>query len=176
MRLCQGHTSSVLLPTKDLCGGDLVQEAGDSFAINMAQGHPQSFAKPSSGCTGISNASTKAPLLLLSLGSHLCHQLLTLPAGSSSLPISFHTHICLSSPWVFRPLLAESITKCYMTRRSSGGSRNKAEWLMSLWRCLSNLYLQMHVGIWNGVYVLAGGPWGVPSECLDIDTDTQVLY
>ena len=47
---------------------------------------------------------------------------------------------------------------------------------MSLWRCLSNLYLQMHVGIWNGVYVLAGGPWGVPSECLDIDTDTQVLY
>lgn len=175
MRLCQGHTSSVLLP-KDLCGGDLVQEAGDSFAINMARGHPQSFAKPSSGCTGISNASTKAPLLLLSLGSHLCHQLLTLPAGSSSLPISFHTHICLSSPWVFRPLLAESITKCYMTRRSSGGSRNKAEWLMSLWRCLSNLYLQMHVGIWNGVYVLAGGPWGVPSECLDIDTDTQVLY
>ena len=127
-------------PTNDLCSEDLVQEAGESFAINMAQGHPQSFAKPSSSCTGISNASTKAPLLLLSLGSHLCHHLLTLPAGSSSLPISFHTHFCLSSPWMFRPLLAESITKYSMARRNSGGSRNKAVWL-SLWRCLSNLYL-----------------------------------
>ena len=30
-----------------------------------------------------------------------------------------------------------------------------------LWGCLSHLYLQMHVAIWNAVYVLGGGPWGL---------------
>ena len=81
---------SVLLPTKDLCGGDLVQEAGDSFAINMAQGHPHGFAKPSSGCTGISSASTKPPLLLF-LGVTLVPSSADSPSWLQLTPY-FHSH------------------------------------------------------------------------------------
>ena len=90
LRLCQGHAPSVLLPTKDLCGGDLVQEAGDSFAINMAQGHPHGFAKPSSGCTGISSASTKPPLLLF-LGVTLVPSSADSPSWLQLTPY-FHSH------------------------------------------------------------------------------------
>lgn len=154
---CQGHTPYGPLPTKDLCGGetkaDLFQEAGDLLLANVAQGLSSSFAKPSSGCTGISDAFMQTPLPLLYLGSHLHHHLMTVPAVSGSIPISFHTHICLSSPWMFKPFLAESITE-YSSERNLGGRRNKVEWLMSLWSCLSHLYSQIHLGAWNDMYVL----------------------
>lgn len=120
------HAPSVLLPTKGLYGGDLVQEAGDSLCYQHGS-RIAYMALPNlpSGCTDPTPL-TKLLFCSLPWGHTLCHHLLTLPAGSSSLPISIHTHICLSSPWMFRLFLVEPITKCSMARRNSGGSRNKA--------------------------------------------------
>lgn len=74
-----------------------------------------------------------APLPLLYLGSPLYCDLMILSAVFSSLPISFHPHICLSSPCMFTLFLAESTTEYSIGRRNLGGRRSKVEWLVSLW-------------------------------------------
>lgn len=118
--------------------------------------HRGSFAKPSSGCTGISNASVKAPLLLLSLGVTLVPSSVDSPSWLQLTPYFLsHTHLSVKSLDV-QAFLGRVHHKMFY-----GKKEFSAEWLISLWGCLSHLYLQMHVAICNGVDVLGGGPWGL---------------
>ena len=140
--LCQGHTPYVLLPTKDLCGGDLVQEAGDSFAIIMAQGLPQRklcqtilWLHRDLECFRERSSSPSF------LGVTFVPSTVDSPSWLRLTPYFLpHTHLPVKSLDV-QAFLGRVHHKMFY-----GKKEFRAEWLMSLWGCFFSFHLFLLVG------------------------------